>query len=424
LNEAAANNSMQRTSLRAAADAERRGQTETFMNISDFFAELGVEPDQRLRVAIEMSANDRGVSDSHLFLALYRLNTLSTRTLDLDLNRATYVGDGDNYDYTPLRKVSPNEAPLKGYLESVLRRARNESGDGKTLGTNLFLRTLLTRCLEAGDEFGSRPWLVDMLSKALGGRNDTPISELPKLQQLLRNLQAASSDADDFQYILALERERIVFRVVSVLDDFVQATPSGVLVPNRAILTHFRDQFGGFFGEEIEDLQDLLNNPKAREQELQEFFERNPHFFRKWDYREVHPQIYLERIDEGPLIPDFILTDRELQKAAIVDLKLPTPKLVRRQKNRDRFAACISEARTQLLRYRDWFRDKRNRDDLASRVGMKIYEPHLAVVIGRRGEFLDEVDRQLLSADNPDIEIVTYDDIVTFAERRKVVLNS
>jgi len=124
---------------------------------------------------------------------------------------------------------------------------------------------------------------------------------------------------------------------------------------------------------------------------------------------------------EGPLIPDFILTDRELQQAAILDLKLPKPKVIRRQRNRDRFADAVMEARTQLLRYRDWFREESNRVALAERVGMEIYEPHLIAIIGRASEFQDEFDASA-SGRQPDIEVVTYDDIVTYARRRRVVI--
>ena len=35
---------------------------------------------------------------------------------------------------------------------------------------------------------------------------------------------------------------------------------------------------------------------------------------------------------------------------------------------------------------------------------------------------LDEFDRQRLRADNPDIEVVTYDDMLTFANRRRILI--
>ena len=80
------------------------------------------------------------------------------------------------------------------------------------------------------------------------------------------------------------------------------------------------------------------------------------------------------------------------------------------------------EARAQLLTYLEWFRDDRNRSALAGRVGMSIYEPQLIVVIGRSRDFVDAFDRQRLVSTHPDIQVVTYDDIRTLAERRRLII--
>ena len=54
---------------------------------------------------------------------------------------------------------------------------------------------------------------------------------------------------------------------------------------------------------------------------------------------------------------------------------------------------------------------------------MQIYEPKLIVLIGRASEFQDELDRQRLSADNPEIEVVTYDDLLKYAKRRRMIIS-
>jgi hypothetical protein len=59
---------------------------------------------------------------------------------------------------------------------------------------------------------------------------------------------------------------------------------------------------------------------------------------------------------------------------------------------------------------------------LKDKVGMEIYNPRLMVVIGRSSEFRDEIERASLRADNPDIEIATYDDILNFAKNRTVFI--
>lgn len=365
------------------------------------------ELDQRLQYAFERGGND----DAEILLALLRTNPSYLRHISA----------------TP-RFLRRAKEWLAGYghtgaadLPIVLGNAVKRSHDGRSLGTQDFLISLIELGLETGRSYEERPFSVDLLAHALEEEFDDSLSKLPRTRVALERMLSAAYTAEDFQYILALSGDHLSFRVVSVLDDYVQQGSSGLLVPQRAVLTHFKDRFGGFTENEIRELEDLLNSRSAKEIDFQRFFERHQHFLRRWDYREVYAHVTLAR-PEGPLIPDFILTDRELQRAAILDLKLPRPKLVRRQRNRDRFSASVIEARAQLLLYRDWFRESRNRSSLVQKVGMEIYEPHLIVIIGRASEFQDEFDRQRLRGDTRDIEVVTYDDILSFAKRRKIII--
>ena len=122
-----------------------------------------------------------------------------------------------------------------------------------------------------------------------------------------------------------------------------------------------------------------------------------------WDFREVFPQVYLTREDAGPLLPDFLLLDRDLNKATLLDLKLPSAKTVVDKPNRERFSALVDEARSQLLEYRDWFEDAHNRATIKDRFGMEIYRPRLGVVIGSSAEFESSFQRQKLASRYPDI---------------------
>jgi hypothetical protein len=105
-----------------------------------------------------------------------------------------------------------------------------------------------------------------------------------------------------------------------------------------------------------------------------------------------------------------------------LELKLPSAKIVTRKPNRVRFSSCISEARSQLLEYKDWFEDRYNRAKLKGRVGMEIYRPRMGVIIGSNQDFRSVVERQKLADRFPDIEVVTYDDIVEFAQRRLLLV--
>jgi len=245
---------------------------------------------------------------------------------------------------------------------------------------------------------------------------------MPELEDFLQSLVDVEYVDDDFQYVLTFEGGKLVFRIASVLGDHVQRDRQGDLISQRSVLLHARNAFAFFANDEVDELEDLINTPKATEGDFQLFFERHPHFLRRGDYREVHSHVCLSHREAAGLIPDFILTDRRLMKAAIVELKLPRAKLVRRQRNRDRFASAVMEARAQMLRYREWFRSPANRQSLIGAIGMEVLEPRMIVIIGRSSEFADAVDRQRLAADVPDIEVVTYDDIVGTALQRRVWL--
>lgn len=193
---------------------------------------------------------------------------------------------------------------------------------------------------------------------------------------------------------------------------------SGILVPRDAAIEF--QELGLFTSDELAELEALIASPTAREADIQAFLERHPQFLRKWGHPAVHPHVTLAREDRGALIPDFLLCNSQDHKAAIIDLKLPSARLVRRQQNRDRWRGAISEARTQLLRYRDWFDVPTNRQRLVDAVGMEIYRPSLAVLVGRGTEFRDAFERQQLAADMPEIEVVTYDELVNWAAQRTV----
>jgi len=134
----------------------------------------------------------------------------------------------------------------------------------------------------------------------------------------------------------------VQFRIASVLDDYVQESAKRNTAAQRACLTHFKGTFGGLLKTRLE-LEELLNSGSAREADFQRYLESHitsPQV----DYREVHPMCIWQH-GESHLIPDFILTDRELQRAMILELKKADLRLTRRQPNRDRLTDAVMEAR-------------------------------------------------------------------------------
>jgi hypothetical protein len=56
------------------------------------------------------------------------------------------------------------------------------------------------------------------------------------------------------------------------------------------------------------------------------------------------------------------------------------------------------------------------------RLGMEVFRPRLGVMIGTNREFRDAVQRQKLASRYPDLEVVTYDDVLSHAQRRMALI--
>jgi hypothetical protein len=387
----------------------------TWPPLKSLLSNLEIEPDQRLSQALQLCPTDRSIHDIHLISQLFQLSASLVRH-----PYAATLADAIRDMHDPGEYSSSEKQALGGLVVPSLHDTLRRASRLGRLTTGTFFKAWAQNTI-SHDGHKSRSYLI----KYLMGDADTSegsIVDAPNLYEFLNYLISRPDTDDDIDYVLAIENDRIVVRACSVLGDFAQRDSNGLIHQQRALLTHFLQPFGLFSSKEVIELEELLNDKTASEDVFQEFFERHPHFLRRGDYREVLPHPYLRRADSGPLIPDFILTDRELFKAAVVELKLPRAKLIRRQTNRERFGDAVTEARSQLMRYRDWFRSDANRRSLASSVGMEIYEPRLMVVIGRSSEFRSAMERQTLSDDHRDVEVVTYDDLLAHARRRQILI--
>lgn len=396
---------------------------------ADFLASLQrlpVELDQRIAGAFKNApivhrilGDNTEVDDFHIFIALCLQNSISARDLVKTL--------GAPESFLAKLELAARQMHLPTTLDesillapqmpAVLTNALNQAYGAKNMLTGHFVSAVVDQSVLLSDAWGSRPHTVDAIIEAHGGQRSDRLTSHPDVAAILQDLKNSRFQGEDYQYALALIDGQIGLRMVTVVGDDYHLSSGGVWAPRRTLLTEFRNRFSIFSEDEVFELEILLNESSTTEHDFQVFFEAHPHFLRLHDFREVFPQVVLAR-PGGDLRPDFILTDRDLQRAAILELKLPSPRIIRRQQNRDRFSAVISEARAQLLEYRDWFRDRYNRAQLVRRVGMELYEPVLMVVIGRSADFTDALDRQRLQSRTPDIEIITYDDILIQAKRR------
>lgn len=131
--------------------------------------------------------------------------------------------------------------------------------------------------------------------------------------------------------------------------------------------------------------------------------------------RSVHYQLSCEwqSEDKNALEPDFFVVHPN-GYADIVEFKLPDLKssTVTGRANRETFSAEINSYISQTRVYSTYFDDPNNRNWFEGKYGFKVHHPKRILVIGRRSDFSNEEWREIL-ADYRDIDIITYDDLVS-----------
>ncbi|HKV36890.1 MAG TPA: Shedu anti-phage system protein SduA domain-containing protein [Pyrinomonadaceae bacterium] len=170
-----------------------------------------------------------------------------------------------------------------------------------------------------------------------------------------------------------------------------------------------------YIRDEIEEFEELINSSRSTEHDIQKFLENHPKFLLGHEYQKLHPQVILEREEQGKLIPDFLVQPFNKEFCDIVDLKLPSAPLIVGKDNRKRFSSSIAEAAAQLRTYRDYFDDGRRREAVKRRYGITAYRPRLAVILGRAVE-MDAVLYKQIQGDLLNIEVITYDDLIQRAK--------
>lgn len=163
----------------------------------------------------------------------------------------------------------------------------------------------------------------------------------------------------------------------------------------------------------IDELESLVNDPKTKEKDLQDFFEKYPDFILNDKYRRAHPKIVLEKENRKLLTPDFILEPFDQSRLCdLLELKLPSAKVYVLKKNRPHFSAGILEACAQLREYSNFFEEEENRKKVFEKHGLSAYKPNIFVIIGRTGKIDPLVRRRIERDFQYPFTVYTYNDII------------
>jgi hypothetical protein len=225
-----------------------------------------------------------------------------------------------------------------------------------------------------------------------------------------------NSQSDDNEETLGIELLNGRLRIVSVWPDGTIKIANQPAHLHRLLYVASMEAAG--WKTLIDQLEELINHPRVKEQEIQRFFERNPEFLCGDNYEEARPHITLQRDSDGPLIPDFVLKPANPKALCdLLELKLPNTKLLRVSKNRVRLTSAIMEACAQLREYQSYFEDREKRTSIERLYGLRLFRPRMMVLIGKRSDY-NATDLRNAESDVPNLSIVTYDDILERARKR------
>lgn len=165
-------------------------------------------------------------------------------------------------------------------------------------------------------------------------------------------------------------------------------------------------------------MEDLINDPRVREADLQRFFEQHPDFLLGDAYEGAVPQLVLPLSDGRSLRPDFALTPANpADLCDLLDLKLPQHRLLAGIDSRIHLSAKVMDAVGQMRTYQNYFNDERRREAVHDMYGLRFFRPRMIIVIGQR-KAVDPIQLREAESDVPGLTLVAYDDILERARRR------
>ena len=163
----------------------------------------------------------------------------------------------------------------------------------------------------------------------------------------------------------------------------------------------------------LSELTELVNSKTIHENKLQDYFEKHPELLSVFGEEAVaYPQIALVNNDGRFFRPDFLIEPIKTGRTIHGDLKLPSQKIVLRQRNRDRFYARLHEYIAQLREYGRYFDSYSNRRWFRMHYGFEPFEPRPILIVGKDYGTVDSQVLTRLMEHAYHVEIMTYLDLL------------
>ncbi len=140
----------------------------------------------------------------------------------------------------------------------------------------------------------------------------------------------------------------------------------------------------------LKELEDIINDPKSQEADLQYFFECYPELLAGNDYDVVLPQAVMVKDDSSYWKPDFVLAPKnQVEFSKIIDFKSPSMKIHKRPKaGHLNFSAKLWDGIMQVRDYSREFDKETVRERFKNKYNVDVYKPDLHLIAGRKWDML------------------------------------
>jgi hypothetical protein len=159
----------------------------------------------------------------------------------------------------------------------------------------------------------------------------------------------------------------------------------------------------------------MVHNTNTEEKDMQKFLTNNS-FFLSHKSKETISNHDQKRIQLGnDYIPDFIVIN--IENSILVEIESPNKKIF---KQKDEFTSEFNQSIQQLRKWKVWLKDPVNLSFAQKDVAELDANFKLKLIIGRNNS-LTISQKDLLKYYDSEIEIITYDDLIS--ENEQIIQN-
>jgi CheY-like chemotaxis protein len=166
----------------------------------------------------------------------------------------------------------------------------------------------------------------------------------------------------------------------------------------------------------ISIFEDLINQPKTKEKDFQEFFRLFPEFLLENNYDVLYSEKSIGNSFKK-YRTDIVAQPRglhlESDKWALIELKKHTEQILTNTKYHANFSKVVYNAIRQLKNYQEYYSDPRNTEEIKKNFNGILPNPKMCLLIGRTPKGKENLFRKMRSQ-FPEICITTYDEVLNF----------